>query len=334
MPIDLLMAVDAGVMVEGYNVVFEFLIWEHVARRRYGWVELPFEQTDCTMLRTFAMSFPGRLEQAAHALAIDHKKDMAGHRKMLAIAKPRPKRKSDPDHCTNCRTILGPRMSPEAMLNCSKCYGTGDFFEFYTKEEKPEHYADTYKYCLQDVRVERAISKKVFRLSPSEQKLRHLDHKINRRGIFVDVSLVRTLIELTDMEANRLHEEIRTVSKNAIASTNARADIVKFLKFEGVHTDSIAKAKLDEMLEDKNLPSVCRKVLLIRKEAAKTSTKKLKTLLAGVEDDGRIRGLLQFLGARSTGRWAGRRFQPQNLPRPKLKQNVIDRITDLLGGVS
>jgi DNA polymerase len=52
---------------------------------------------------------------------------------------------------------------------------------------------------------------------------------------------------------------------------------------------------------------------------------KYKTLLKAVSSDGRLRGVLQFCGAARTGRWAGRVFQPQNLPRPSHKQPEIDQ---------
>lgn len=328
-PLDLLASVEAGVLVEGYNVNFEWLIWNFTCRRLYGWSELPFSQTDCVMLRSFAMSLPGRLEKCAHALALDFSKDMDGHRKMLALSKPRMRRIKDPTQCTVC---VGEGIFDREV--CFECYGTGEFTAFYTMEEKPEHYLDTYAYCVKDVQVERAMSKKLFRLSDSEQQLRHLDHKINQRGIYLDVEMTKKLIALADMEVERLHEKMRTVSDNRIPSTNAVADIKRFLRHEGIHTKSIAKAKVYDILADKNTPDICRQILKIRQEAAKTSTKKLNTAMKGVADDGHMRGLLQFLGAKSTGRWAGRRFQPQNIKRPKLKQDQIEEIFEMLEGVT
>ena len=57
------------------------------------------------------------------------------------------------------------------------------------------------------------------------------------------------------------------------------------------------------------------RMLEIRQELGKTSTKKYDAIEAAVCDDGRVRGLLQFYGANRTGRWAGRLVQVQNLPR-------------------
>ena len=47
-------------------------------------------------------------------------------------------------------------------------------------------------------------------------------------------------------------------------------------------------------------------------------------MINGADADGRIRGTMQYHGAH-TGRWAGRRVQPQNLPRPKRKQHEIEQ---------
>jgi DNA polymerase len=55
-----------------------------------------------------------------------------------------------------------------------------------------------------------------------------------------------------------------------------------------------------------------------------TSAAKYKRVIEATSSDGRLRGLLQFCGASRTGRWAGRTFQPQNLPRPTLEQEEID----------
>lgn len=52
-------------------------------------------------------------------------------------------------------------------------------------------------------------------------------------------------------------------------------------------------------------------------------------MLNGADGDGRVRGTMQFHGAH-TGRWAGRRIQPQNLPRPTRSQDEIEKAIELL----
>ena len=68
------------------------------------------------------------------------------------------------------------------------------------------------------------------------------------------------------------------------------------------------------LARDDNSPQVQR-MLEIRQELGKTSTKKYDAIEVAVCPDGRVRGLLQFYGANRTGRWAGRLVQVQNLPR-------------------
>jgi DNA polymerase len=81
---------------------------------------------------------------------------------------------------------------------------------------------------------------------------------------------------------------------------------------------------VERMLEDPDMPDALRELLRIRLQATTTSTSKYKSLDKGTSADGRLRGVLQFNGAARTGRWAGRLFQPQNLPRPTLKEHQIE----------
>jgi hypothetical protein len=74
---------------------------------------------------------------------------------------------------------------------------------------------------------------------------------------------------------------------------------------------------LERRIEDPGLPRpMVRELLAIRLQAGRNSTSKYGALIRGASEDGRLRGLLQFCGAGRTGRWSGRLFQPQNLPRP------------------
>jgi DNA polymerase len=68
--------------------------------------------------------------------------------------------------------------------------------------------------------------------------------------------------------------------------------------------------------------------------SATASTAKYKAVARGVNSDGRLRGLLQFAGAGRTGRWSGRTFQPQNLPRPDMEQDEIEQCIGAIKGGS
>lgn len=73
-----------------------------------------------------------------------------------------------------------------------------------------------------------------------------------------------------------------------------------------------------------HLTDEVRELLEVRQQASMTSPAKYAVLLRAVSEDGRLRGTLQFCGASRTSRWGGRLFQPQNLPRPTLKNNLIE----------
>jgi DNA polymerase len=76
----------------------------------------------------------------------------------------------------------------------------------------------------------------------------------------------------------------------------------------------LTRATLGNLLGGDLKPQV-RELLEIRQQAAATSPAKYSVLLNATNQDGRLRGLIQFCGAARTGRDAGRLFQPQNLPR-------------------
>ncbi|SPP31536.1 hypothetical protein ARAF_0668 [Arsenophonus endosymbiont of Aleurodicus floccissimus] len=73
-----------------------------------------------------------------------------------------------------------------------------------------------------------------------------------------------------------------------------------------------------------DIPQALRELLSVRLQSYTTSTSKYKALLKSVSADRRLRWTKQFYGASRTGRWAGRIFQPDNLPRPTLDQNTLD----------
>jgi DNA polymerase len=68
-------------------------------------------------------------------------------------------------------------------------------------------------------------------------------------------------------------------------------------------------------------------LLELRRAGARASTRKFDALLKSVDADQRLRGTLRF-HASSTGRWAGSRFQPQNLKKPETRD--LDAAVDAI----
>ena len=290
--------VKAGKKVIGHNIGgFEMLIWNCVMTLNYGWPELKIEQCEDTMAMAYAMALPGSLDDASRAAGIPYQKDQAGYRVMLKLSQPRAfDRDGEPI--------------------------------WWEKKDHPDLFEKLYAYCKQDVEVERALMKRLLRLSPFEQKVWELDYKINRRGVSVDLTAARIAMALVESEKERLNNEIRTITGGAVATCSATGQLTDWLKSKGLTVPSVAKADVVEMLSG-DLPSDARAALTLRQEAAKTSTAKLQAMLNGASSGGRVRGLFQYSAA-STRRWSGRRVQLQNLPRPTIKQDQIEEIFGLL----
>jgi DNA polymerase len=275
--------VAAGGWVWSHNAAFERMIWQHVLAPRYGWPLVPYRSWQCTMARVYAMALPGSLDSAANAVGLDISKDKEGYALMLRMAKPRRLRDDG---------------SPVWW------------------DEDPKRLAALVRYCQQDVEVERQVHARVNDLRAQEYQIWLLDQIINDRGIRIDRELCEVARGLVENELLKLNDEIRQASGNAISTCASVAQITAFCKAQGVEkVESIAADAVEELLARDNLPAAVRKVLELRALASLSSVKKIDALLEGACADGRVRGLLQYHAA-STGRWAGRRFQPQNLKRP------------------
>ncbi len=294
-PGDVVEHVMLGGVLMAHNANFERVIWRYILAPRYGFPEPAVTQWRCTMAQAYALALPGSLEGAAAAAGLDIGKDMTGRRLMLQMARPR---KVEPD-------------------------GTIVWWD------EPEKIERLVAYCKNDVEVERALDKRLRPLSDSELALWHLDQTVNDRGVLVDEDLARAAKAIVAQAQADLDRQMRKLTDGAVSRCSNRNELVKWVKAQGVECESVNKAALEELLEeDSPVPAHVRDVLLVRQEAAKASVAKIDTLLAGKSpEDDRAKGLLQFHSA-STGRWGGRRFQPQNLRRPE--ENDIDTLIEIV----
>jgi DNA polymerase len=291
-PDDIVDHVAEGGEIVAHNAQFERTMWSRVLGPRYGW---PAPSMTCwrdTMVMAYAMALPGSLDQAAPAAGLDIKKDAAGARVMMQMARPR---KRDP----------------------------------LTWWDDDERIQRLIAYCKIDVEVERALEKRLRALKPSELSLWHLDQVINDRGVFVDVDLCKAAKSIVAKVEASFDAEMQDLTTYEVTACSNRNQIIAYLRKRGLDTESIAKDQVEEMLGRSDLPADVRRVLELRKGAARASVDKINSLLAGMDKDKRTRGLLQFHAA-STGRWAGRRFQPQNIKRPDLDLEGVGRAVKLL----
>ena len=265
--------------VAGHNIAFDREGWNTKIAPVYGFPPITEEMTDCTMARCAALSLPQSLEQAGKALGLKIQKDVDGHRLMMKMCRPKT---HDP----------------------------------ITWHETPEQLERLSEYCAQDVLAECAIDAAVPQLSPSEKRLWVLDQKINARGVQLDMPMVDKALAVAERAALAASEQIYDLTGGAVQRTTETAKIVKWLNARGIPAESIAKGEQDELLVRADLfdDPLARQVIELRRASAKSSVAKYRAMQRSVCKDGRVRGTLNFHGA-STGRWAGRLIQPQNLPR-------------------
>jgi DNA polymerase len=313
-PQDLADHIAAGGIITAWNAAFEWAIWNLCCVRKYGWPPLPIKQVRCSMVRAYAMALPGALDDAAPALGVDQRKDAAGHRIMLQLSKP----KKD-----------GTMWRRDA--------------------DSLDKFLALYGYNRQDVRTELACLDRLMELSPSELDLWELDHKINNRGVMCDLASVDKGIAIIQSEQKRLNAEMLKVTGGVVGACTEVQMLGKWIASQGVEMDGLAKADvLDALAADvvneeaeeagelppwaKIMPPAVRRALELRQEAAKSSTAKLVAMKEKASADGRIRNMHQFHAA-STGRWAGRGIQPQNLFRTRagITQEDIESMFSMLG---
>lgn len=162
-----------------------------------------------------------------------------------------------------------------------------------------------------EMEIERRLS--VFPVPDFVQKQWETDLLINARGVAVDMDFCEGALELGETIRAQLTDE--AVQLSGLQNPNSVKQLARWLSAEtGDDITSLRKETIKELLGRDNADHVQR-MLEIRQELGKTSTKKYDAIEAAVCDDGRVRGLLQFYGANRTGRWAGRLVQVQNLPR-------------------
>jgi DNA polymerase len=264
--------------------------FEHAIWNRF-FGELSIDNFACTMSMALTMGFPGSLEKAAAALKLDVEKDMKGKSVMMQLSKPKPK---------------GGR---------------------YTRENAPTKFYMLHSYCMKDVEVERVAKKKLKELTPFERRVWLLDHKINTRGVLIDLESVKKAQKLIEGSKDGLDAEMRQVSNLEIESCSAVSQIVTFLDKRGFTVDSVDAEGVRKLLS-LCLPDDVRRVLELRQEGSKSSTAKLAAMIERAGKDGRVRFIHQYYGA-GTGRWSGRGLQTQNLPRPKLSDAEIEKAFEL-----
>ena len=171
-------------------------------------------------------------------------------------------------------------------------------------------------YCKGDVVTEKEISRRLsnFPVPADIQKQWQTDLLINARGVAVDMGMVEGALDIAANNNANLMQE--AVGITGLENPNSVKQLADWLEREtGESVTDLRKDTVKQMLKSQMPSEDAERMLQIRQELGKTSTKKYNAIETAICADGRVRGLLQFYGANRTGRWAGRLVQVQNLPR-------------------
>jgi DNA polymerase len=319
-----------GAEAWAWNCAFERTVERYIMAPRHGFPEFALTNQRCTMVAAKEMGLPASLELAAPAVSLPIAKDTAGRRIMLKMAKPRKVEFADGWTDIPFDAVRVQEMDAAGW----EVYETpaGEHIARVRWWNEPDETQTLFEYCKQDTEVERGVGNKLRPMKASELAAWHLDQTINDRGVLVDQNLASAATRIVNKVATGFDAEMKRLTNFAVPKCSAVAKIVAYLDTLGVKTPSLAKEDLARLLADDTIPAAARAVLELRKEAAKASVKKIKALLGGVSpEDGRAKGMLQFFAA-STGRWSGRRFQPQNLKRPDEKLDINTAIDVIYAG--
>lgn len=166
-------------------------------------------------------------------------------------------------------------------------------------------------YCRRDVELLHQIwCDRLGTLAEAEDDVRLIDQQINDRGFEFDCELARAVIEL-EHQAGQEALKRSDVSEDVLRSPQKLAKLFADL---GVPVPNAKKGTLEALLSESDLPEPARLLILARQASSRITGRKLFAGLRACCPDGRLRDTLAYYAAH-TGRWGGRRLQPQNLAR-------------------
>jgi DNA polymerase len=300
MPRDLREALeDDNFLIWAFNAQFERVIMNRVLGIRPA-----IHRWRCTQVLSYMHSFTGRLDMVGRQMGIaDDKVKLATGKKLIGM-------------------FCGPK-----KITANQPHAR------FTPETHPVEWRMFVEYNIRDVEAEyeikRLLDKPKYPIPAREWEFYALDQLINDRGLPIDRLFVENALRMANSRKEELLEKMR--QKTGLANPGSPAQLLPWLQARGypfgdLQKDSVKKVltawkgiqtgelkhQPGELYPDKLTPRAVS-VLRLRQQQARTSTSKYQALLTAMGDDGRMRYVFQFCGASRTGRFAGRRFQPQNL---------------------
>ncbi|MEA4896152.1 MAG: DNA polymerase [Oscillospiraceae bacterium] len=292
---------DPSYKKHAYNAAFEWYClscWLKLSpRQTCNWLT----QWRDTMLHSLYCGYPASLDAAGKALGLPQEKQKLSIGKALIryFCTPCPPTKSNGNRIRNL-----PYHDPEKWK----------LFKTYNAQD-----------VVTEMEIERRLSN--FPVPDEVQQQWIMDQIINIRGVAVDMDLVNGALSCGATVRETLTAE--AISISGLNNPNSVSQLTQWLREEtDEEFEDLRKDTVKDVLARGVRSESATRMLEIRQELSKTSTKKYDAVDTCVCTDGRVRGLLQFYGANRTGREAGRLVQVQNLPQTHLA--ALDTARDLV----
>ncbi len=199
--------------------------------------------------------------------------------------------------------------------------------------------AEMIRYCEQDVRVMREVSKAMRPLSDQELADYHANERINDRGVLLDLPLAKAAVDYASVELEEIETLVADLTQGEIKSVRSPRmkqwvmDRVgpQALKMMEVYKDGEQKYSIDKSVRanllafaeenHEEIPAHVADVIQCADDLWASSVAKFSRL-AGLadEDDHRVRGAFVFAGGSATGRASSYGAQVHNFTRKCAKE--------------
>jgi DNA polymerase len=210
--------------------------------------------------------------------------------------------------------------------------------------------AEMIRYCEQDVRAMREISKAMRPLSEDELADYHVNERINDRGVLVDVALAKAAMRYSQAELLEVEDIVSDVTNGAITSVRSphmREWVLERVGPEAkklmiVHKKGEKKFSIDKtvranllVLAEENpdeIPPAVADVIQCADDLWASSVAKFSRMADLADDeDCRVRGAFVFAGGAATGRASSYGLQVHNFTRKCAKEPDAVRIAMVRG---
>ena len=298
----LLRHVESGASVYAHNAVFDMRVWNHVACRNYGWPEMSIYQVVDTAGLGASFTLPLGLGDAGAAMNINMLKSTTGNVLIKKICTP-DKQGKQPD-------INDPKYR--------------------------EDYDNLLLYCVRDVEAMREMVSRLPRSEMTDQEAAvwRLTQQMNATGLPIAYDEVQCIKDYLDTYIKDTMSRVPIITRGTVQTVGQIGKLRTWCADQNYPMPNLQIPTVVEALADPKCPADVKDLLFLRQELGRTSTAKYRKVLdlavPGQSNSYWVHDNLIYHGA-STGRWTGRGFQMQNLPRASV-ENPEEVIRQFMSG--